>query len=141
MSPVDGSGGHGRRSSYEPWTLSRLVERVRAGEDLPFATREFLDDLYWAAGADGPEAAAPLVADEPALLDDRADAFVAALAEHFATLYGFTVPGWVEDPERFLHRFWFPHRLRAFDGIALRDAPAAFRRRNIYLHPSSLERV
>ncbi|CAN5254341.1 hypothetical protein BH20ACT8_BH20ACT8_13480 [soil metagenome] len=132
-----------RRSttSYQPWTLARLVERARQGEDFAFAAREFLDDVYWVAAVEGPGAVEPLLVQEPPPLDDRHDAYVAALAEHLASGCDLAIPGWVEQPGRFLGRFWFPHRLRALDGIALRDAPAAFRRRNVFLHPSALERV
>lgn len=119
----------------------RAADRIRAGEDPLFVVRELLDELFLWEEVRGPSALAQLVA-EPAPItgDSRADAFLAALAEHLAVTRGFPRPAWACTPSRFLHRWWFPHRRRGFDAVALRDAPAAFRRRGVMIHPSLLER-
>jgi len=68
------------------------------------------------------------------------DALLAGLAEHLAATFGHERPDWVTAPTRFLDHWWLPHGRRGFDALALRDAPAAFRRRGVMLHPSMLER-
>jgi transcriptional regulator with XRE-family HTH domain len=123
-------------------TLVACGSRIARGEDASFVVREFLDGDALAERVVGSAAVPPLVADEPAATGDRrVDALLGGLAEHLALRHGFARPAWCVAPTRFLDAWWFPHARRAFDAIAVRDAPAAFRRRGVFLHPSSLERV
>lgn len=129
------------RSTYAPWTLYRLSRRVLGGEDFRFAVREFLDDVNAAAAEGGAAAVEMLVVERPEPLGSpELDAFLGGLAEHLAVVHGFPRPDWCLAEERFLERWWFPHRRRAFDALAVRDAPAAFRRRGVFVHPSTLSR-
>lgn len=115
--------------------------RVSAGEPWNFVLRELLDGVYRWHHVSGPAAVATLARDEPDLTgDQRFDALLAGLAEHLAAAHGYARPHWTCDPKRFLDHWWFPHSRRGFDALALRDAPAAFRRRGVMLHPSMLER-
>jgi transcriptional regulator with XRE-family HTH domain len=115
--------------------------RIREGEDPLFVLRELLDQLYLWEEVRGPDALAALVREVPPPTGNiRADALLAALAEHLVVTRGLARPAWVCEASRFLDHWWFPHRRRGFDALALRDAPAAFRRRGIMAHPSMLER-
>lgn len=131
----------GRTTDRPLSVFPRAAQRVRGGEDLRYVVRELLDQLYRWEEIRGSDALAQLIA-EPAPLtgDAHTDAFLAALAEHLAVTRGLERPAWSRDASRFLDRWWFPHARRGFDALALRDAPAAFRRRGIMVHPSMLER-
>ena len=65
------------------------------------------------------------------------DVFLAALAEHLAARDERGAPAWAE--RRRLRRFWFPFNTRAARADALVHAPAAFRRRGIFVAPQELE--
>jgi len=79
-----------------------------------------------------------LLADEPPLTGDvRWDVFLAALAEHLAARDGHGAAAWTET--RQLRTFWFPFDTRAARADALVHAPAAFRRRGIFIAPQELE--
>lgn len=83
-------------------------------------------------------ARARLLADDPPPTgDDRWDVFLAALAEHLAARDGRGEPAWAE--ERRLRTFWFPFDTRAARADAIVHAPAAFRRRGIFVAPQELE--
>ncbi len=100
--------------------------------------REFLDD--WQVLRDDEERLAAVAAD-PALVEPRVDAYLAALAEHLTTQAGLAPPRWVLEPSRFLAAWWWPGNTRALDAVALRDSPAAFRRRGIFIGATTLVRV
>lgn len=133
--------GTGLPPEYQGERLADVADRIRGGEDLWFAVREFLDGVALVVEVRGGRAVGPLLSDRPAPADPRADVFLAGLAEHLAAVHGLARPEWVTEPDRFMDRWWFPHRRRAFDAMAVRDSPAAFRRRGIFLCPSMLERV
>ena len=69
------------------------------------------------------------------------DALLGALAEHLAFHDDAEIPGWVDDPNRFLDRFWFPTNTAAARGDALVHAPASFLRRGVMVERRSLQRV
>lgn len=104
-----------------------------------FAVREFLDefallprdDLRRRAIEERPEQTG----------DSRADAYLGALAEHFAAAGGLDRPDWSIEPDRFLDRFWFPSDVPGFRALAIAQSPAAFRRRGIFIAAGALERV
>lgn len=128
-------------SSYRPWTLDRLARRVAGGEDLWFALREFLDDASLAASGGTQQDLAVLIRNEPPRTSDRRiDAFLAALAEHLAAGHGLACPAWAGQPDRFLITWWFAVPRPAFEAMAVRDSPAAFRRRGIFIAASTLDR-
>lgn len=91
---------------------------------------------------EGVGAAAELFADEPALTgNDGVDAAFAALAEHLARRDGWTAPAWTADPSRETLHFWFIDDLPGLRAWALRESPAAFRRRGVFIGEKALERV
>lgn len=95
---------------------------------------EFLEEYRW----EPPTARFALLEGEPADTgDERWDVFLAALAEHLSARDGRAAPSWVES--RSLRRFWFPFNTRAARVDALVHAPAAFRRRGVYVSAQELE--
>jgi hypothetical protein len=124
------------RDSYQPLTLAGLG-RLLTGADESRRWRliaEFLEEYRWEP-ADGRGA---LLVEEPAGTgDERWDVFLAALAEHLTARDGRAAPEWAES--RSLRRFWFPFNTRAARVDAVVHAPAAFRRRGVYVAPQELE--
>jgi hypothetical protein len=120
-------------------TLAGASARIRAGEDLRFAVREFLDEFALLPREALRDRA---IRDRPEPTGDvRADAFLAALAEHVAAAHGLLRPAWVVDPDRFLDRFWFLSSVAGFRALAIAQSPASFRRRGIFVSAGALERV
>lgn len=118
-------------------TLAGVARRAVEGVPFLLAVREFLDeytlrpsDLRFGAIADPPEQTG----------EGRYDAFLAALAEHLALSAGLVVPSWTSGRERFLDRFWFVSEVKGFRAVSIARAPAAFRRRGVFLHPDALVR-
>ena len=120
-------------------TLALVARRTRAGEDFPHAVREFLDEFTLRADERSrAEAIAerPLVTGEP-----RHDAYLGALAEHLAAVHGLERPAWSVEPSRFLSCFWFVSEVHGFRAVSIAQAPAAFRRRGVFVPERSLHRV
>jgi hypothetical protein len=120
-------------------TLAGVAGRVRAGEDFRHAVREFLDEFVL-QGDDRSRADAIAEHPEPTG-DPRHDAYLGALGEHLATVHGLSRPAWSVEPGRFLDRFWFVSELPGFRALAIAQAPAAFRRRGVFIPERSLHRV
>lgn len=127
---------------YEPLTLKRVAEAIREELNAPDGDpwlwiRQFMDDFYAAAQ----EARAGLIAERPEPTGDpRFDAYLAALAEHFAFHYHLPTPAWVGEPERFLEQWWFPTQFKSLHAMALVESPAAFRRRGIFVDKTEFQR-
>ncbi len=119
-------------------TVTGVAERVRGGEDLRFAVRELLDE-FALRGRDDLRAAA--LAEEPVHVDAHVDAYLGALAEHLARTSRLPVPRWALSDSRTLDHMWFPGVARGFRPTALRESPAAFRRRGIFIARGALSRV
>jgi hypothetical protein len=120
-------------------TLARVAERARGGEEFRHAVREFLDEFELRRD-DGLRAEA--IEERPASMDDpRYDAYLGALAEHLAAVHGLSRPAWSVESGRFLDRFWFVSEVPGFRAMAIAQAPAAFRRRGVFVPERSLHRV
>ncbi len=79
-----------------------------------------------------------LLAKEPSSTGDaRWDVLLGALAEHLAARDGRGAPGWAES--RRLRRVWFPFNTPAARVDAIVHAPAAFRRRGVFVAAQELE--
>jgi hypothetical protein len=78
-----------------------------------------------------------LAAQPPSTGDERWDVLLAALAEHLAARDGHGAPPWSESLR--LQRFWFPFNTPAARVDAVVHAPAAFRRRGVFLSAHELE--
>jgi hypothetical protein len=95
---------------------------------------EFLEEYRWEPASARQE----LLAAEPASVgDEHWDVFLAALAEHLSARDGRAAPLW--SASRSLRRFWFPFNTRAARVDAVVHAPAAFRRRGVYVAAQELE--
>jgi hypothetical protein len=127
---------HDRRPVYQPLSLVQLGE-LMAGSDQSRRWRlvaEFLENYRW----EPPGTRLSLLSREPRSTgDERWDVFLAALAEHLAARDGHAPPGWAE--QRSLRQLWFPFDTRAARVDALVHAPAAFRRRGVYVAPQELD--
>jgi hypothetical protein len=120
-------------------TLAGVARRSAEGEDFRHAVREFLDE-FSLRGDDRSRAQA--IAEEPAATGDpRHDAYLGALAEHLATVHHLSRPVWSVEPGRFLRRFWFVSDTPGFRAVSIAQAPAAFRRRGVFIPERSLHRV
>jgi hypothetical protein len=119
-------------------TVAGVADRVLAGEDLRFAVRELLDE-FALRGRDDLRLHA--LVDEPKPVDEHVDAYLAALAEHLARAHGLDIPAWALQERRALDHMWFPGVARGFRATALRESPAAFRRRGIFIARGALTRV
>lgn len=124
------------RVAYEPLSMVSLA-RLMAGADDAGRWRlvaEFLEDYRW----EPPDSRSTLLEAEPTGTgDERWDVFLAALAEHLAARDGRGAPAWAES--RSLQQLWFPFNTRAARVDALVHAPAAFRRRGVYVAPEELD--
>lgn len=128
----------GMAAGYRPMNLMELAEYLQnAGLDDDRRWRliaEFLEE-YRHEPADVRRG---LLASEPlATGDERWDVFLAALAEHLAACDGRRAPAWSE--HRALDRFWFPFSTRNARLDAIVHAPAAFRRRGVFVARQELE--
>nr|MDT0663476.1 hypothetical protein [Micromonospora sp. DSM 115978] len=94
---------------------------------------EFLEEYRW----EQVDTRDSLLTAEPAPLgDEHWDVFLAALAEYLAAKDGRGAPAWAE--ARSLRRFWFPFNTRAARVDAIVHAPAAFRRRGVFVAAQEL---
>jgi hypothetical protein len=120
-------------------TLAGVAERAREGEDFRHAVREFLDEF---ALRDGDRSREDSIAERPAPTGERRhDAYLGALAEHLAVVHHLDRPQWSLESARFLDRFWFVSEVPGFRATAIAQAPAAFRRRGVFIPERSLHRV
>lgn len=120
-------------------TLAVVAERVRRGDDFRYAVRDFLDEFALRAGD---RSRAEAIRERPESTGDRRqNAYLGALAEHLSTVHRLSRPAWSVEPERFLDRFWFVSETSGFRAVSIAQAPAAFRRRGIFIPERSLHRV
>ena len=68
------------------------------------------------------------------------DALVAAAAAHVAFTAVITVPGWTEQPERFLATFWYPGPDGLFPN-AMVHSPLQFTLHGVLIEADSLRSV
>ncbi|MEQ4303927.1 hypothetical protein ABNF97_21520 [Plantactinospora sp. B6F1] len=124
-----------RVAPYEALTLERLGALL-VGADEARRWRlvaEFLEEYRWEPA---PSRTDLLTKEPDPTGDERWDVFLAALAEHLSAKDGRGAPQWVET--RSLRRFWFPFNTRAARVDAMVHAPAAFRRRGVYVAAQEL---
>ncbi len=125
-----------RAGEYRPLTVARLGSLLTGADESRRwrLVAEFLEEYRWEP-AD--TRLALLTPEPPATGDEHWDVFLAALAEHLAARDGRAAAAWVES--RSLRRFWFPFNTRAARVDAVVHAPAAFRRRGVYVAAQELE--
>ena len=120
----------------KPATLGEVVRRVKAGErTFDPSLREFLDSFYA-----NPDQRPRAIEERPASLDAVHDAYVAAVAEHLARVYGLPIPEWSENHGNGLHEPFFAGGLQSLKGVLLAESPTAFRRRLLFVSKDALSR-
>lgn len=126
-----------------PLTLAAVAEWVAGTEDEAERFRIVLEFVRaWREDGLTTAEREVMIVEEPRLSGSaRWDALIAAVAEHLARPAGLTIPRWALNPERFLDRPFFPIAHRSVRTAALIAAPAAFRRRGVFLDPESLATV
>ncbi len=123
--------------SSRPVTLAEIAERAESLEDFGRHFRDWLHEIR--RHSSRPQLHAT-VREEPTRLAGRfaqgavADAWLAAYAEYIARRIGRPVPAWADKRGRVSPEPWFATdatsaRLRL---LALRDSPAAFKKRNLF---------
>lgn len=123
--------------SPRPASLAEIAERSGSLEDFGRHFRDWLHEIRRHSSRPQLEAA---VQQEPPRLAARfaqgevADAWLAAYAEHLAGRIGRPVPAWADKRGRVSSEPWFATdatnaRRRQ---LALRDSPAAFKKRNLF---------
>jgi len=117
--------------AYQPMSLAGLARFVAAEPDFDTQWRlvvEFLKEYHQEPAGERQR----LLADAPGSTgDERWDVLLAGVAEHLAMRDGMDAPGWSES--RRLRRFWFPFDTPGARAQALVHAPAAFRRRGVFV--------
>lgn len=124
------------RPAYEPLTLARLAAFMADAPE-PLRWRllaEFLEDFSWEPA---PSRLRLLNEEPPPVGEHTWDVLLAALAEHLAARDHHAAPDWSHT--RTLRRWWFPFNTSAARADALVHAPAAFRRRGVYLAAHELD--
>lgn len=125
-------------TGQRPHALSEVVARTDADEAIDLHLREFLDAFYVERSKHKRQG---MLDDEPGPTGSpRADAYLAAVAEHLAFRYGLDVPAWTLAESRFLHSPHFPAGLESLKAITLVESPTAFRRRMIFVDRDPLSR-
>ncbi len=120
----------------KPATLGEVVRRVKAGErTFDPSLREFLDSFYA-----NPDQRPRAIEEKPASLDAVHDAYVAAVAEHLARVYGLPIPEWSENHGNGLHEPFFAGGLQSLKAVLLAESPTAFRRRLLFVSKDALSR-
>ncbi len=99
------------------------------------AVREFLDFFY--ANTSLRTEALRLA---PVQLDPLKEAYLAALAEHLARVFGMDVPEWTDTVGFSLDRPFFAGGLESLKPLLFVESPTAFRRRMIFISKDALSR-
>jgi hypothetical protein len=120
----------------KPRSLGEVVSRVKAGEQkFDPSLREFLDSFYMK-----PESRQQAIEERPASIDAVHDAYVAAVAEHLARVYGLPIPEWSENHGNGLREPFFAGGLQSLKGVLVAESPTAFRRRLLFVSKNALSR-
>jgi hypothetical protein len=122
-------------------SLADLAEHLTQAHTEASRRRLVLDFVGRYAEADPARRTALILACPREVGDPRWDALLGALAEHLAFHDAVDPPDWCTQPDRFLDRPWYWIDLPSVRRRALTGAPTAFRRRNVWIDRTDLERV
>jgi len=117
--------------SYQPMSLAELARSIAAEPDFDTRWRLVVEFLKEYHGEPAETRQRLLVAAPAPTGDERWDVLFAGIAEHLAVRDGKDAPGW--SASRGLRRFWFPFDTPGARAQALVHAPAAFRRRGVFV--------
>jgi hypothetical protein len=117
--------------SYQPMSLAELARFIAAEPDFDTRWRlvvEFLKEYHQEPTGPRPR----LLATAPGPTgDERWDVLLAGIAEHLSMRDSRDAPEW--SATRGLRRFWFPFDTPGARAQALVHAPAAFRKRGVFV--------
>lgn len=106
--------------------------------DLDALLREFLDEFY--CEHDVATRQLMLAQEPPSTGSQKADAYIAAMAEHLSRWIRSPRPSWSDKPERFLRMPHFPSGMESLKATCIAQSPVAFRRRMIFVDADPLYR-
>ncbi len=120
-----------------PDSIFEVSRRVAEdGEAFDPTLREFLDSFYLNAPAREASLARP-----PLPLGPLHDAYLAATAEHLASMHGLPPPGWAGEYGFALREPFFAGGLELLKALLTLESPAAFRRRLLFVSKNALSRA
>jgi hypothetical protein len=121
--------------------MAEVAQLTLDGDSFDRCLAGFLDEFYTApsanALANAPALLAPILGEKGRVQD----AYLAATAEELAHAHQVSVPAWVADDSRKLHRPWFASPLAALRAVLLLESPPAFRSRNLFVSENALTRA
>jgi hypothetical protein len=121
-------------------SLVEVAQRVITGGAFLMELADFLDEFRVSPAFER-------VAEEPPFLDGLIkrgqwmDAYLAAVAEHLTGRHDLPRPEWIYDRLRYLDEPAFAASTREARLFLLKDSPAAFKSRNIFVTGNALDRV
>ncbi len=124
-----------QRSTFRPLSIAEIAERASRGTQLfDLAVREFLDSWQTLSR----DQRADALAEKPVPVGPVQDAYLAAVAEHLASIDRIDAPDWTEAADRFLRKPFFAGGLESLKAILIVESPSAFRRRLIFISADGL---
>lgn len=124
--------------SRRPQSLHEVACWAEALGGIDAFLREFLDEFYM---EQDPVRRAEMLLVEPEPGNNpKANAYLAAVAEHLSIANQLEPPGWVNGSTRFLKMPFFPCGLESLKATLLIESPIAFRRRLIFVDANPLYR-
>lgn len=121
-----------------PRSLAEVARTAAEHGGIDPLLREFLDEFYCENDA---AIRVSMMEEEPMPAGSaKADAYLAAVAEHLSRWARVKKPEWVEKQERFLQRPSFPAGFESMKAMWIAQSPVAFRRRMIFVDSDPLYR-
>lgn len=128
---------------HRPMTLLEVATESERYEDFGGHLKDFLHEF--ARALKGGEPVEQMLTVEPPLMAEKfaegkvCDAFLAATADFLARRNGLLTPAWARREKLVLAAPWFSPDLRGVRAMLLRDAPSAFKDKNIFVFESALQ--
>lgn len=126
--------------SNRPKSLADVARRTLEGSEWRYEFADFLDEFY-ASPSSGAIASEPESMVSTGPQGKRKDVYIAAAAEHLGRKYQLPLKRWVYHPSRYLDRPSFAFTTREGMLFLLKDSPAAFKSRNLFVSGNALDRV
>jgi hypothetical protein len=129
------------KRSFRPTSLREVAANASAGESFDLSLANFLDEFYATPRGSALEEEPQLLAPQFGWDGQVQDPYLAATAEELARKYKVSVPAWVSDESRKLHRPWFASTLAGLRAVLILESPPAFRSRNLFVSENALSRA